>query len=343
MYSIGIDLHQKHSNVCILDGGGNRIKEARVKTAELTDFLAKQPGPRQVCFEASLGYGVHFDRLRTVAQRVVVAHPAHLRLIFHCKRKNDRVDAQKLALLLRMEAVPAVFVPDVDYRSWRKLIEACQNVVNDRTRTKNRLRSLLRGSGIAAPHRCGLWTRKGIDWLREQALPTLDAELERDLLLNDLARVQESLKRIEQRLDQRAANHPGVRLLQTIPGVGPRTAETIVAYIAQPQRFKSSRHVGSYFGLVPCQDQSAGRNRLGHSTRQGPATARRLLVEATWQGIRRDERMRTDYERVLRGDPGRKKIALVATAHYLVRAMAAMLRHGEVWRSVETENQAAVA
>ena len=90
---------------------------------------------------------------------------------------------------------------------------------------------------------------------------------------------------------------------------------------------------GSYFGLVSCQDQSAGKNRLGHITRQGPATVRKLLTEASWQGIRRSPRIRAYFERIRPGSPERKKIALVATAHHLLRVMLAMLRTGEVWRA----------
>jgi transposase len=343
MYSIGIDVHQRYSNVCVLDGQGNRIKEVRVKTPELPAFLAKQPGPRQICYEASLGYGVLYDRLNAIAKRVLVAHPGHLRLIFRSKRKNDRVDARKLAMLLHMDEVPTVYVPSVDYRSWRKLIETRQRRLADRTRTKNRLRGLLRGHGIVAPRRPGLWTRKGRAWLRQVAWPTPDAELDRDLLLDDLERQETSLRRVERRLNQIAAAHPGVTLLRTIPGVGPRTAEAVVAYIADARRFGHSRQVGSYFGLVPCQDQSAERNRLGHITREGPATVRRLLTEAAWQGIRRDGRVRAFYERVQHADVGRKKIALVATAHYLVRCMHAMLRSGEVWRALKAVDQTAVA
>ena len=342
MYSIGIDVHHRFSNVCILDERGNRIKETRVKTPELAAFLAEQPGPRQICFEASLGYGVHYDRLAPIAKRVFVAHPGHLRLIFRSKRKNDRVDARKLALLLHLGEVPTVYVPSLDDRGWRRLIETRQRRLEDRTRTKNRLRALLRGHGIVAPYRPGLWTRAGLAWLRQVALPTPDAELDRDLLLDDLTQQQTTLRRIERRLNQIGAMHPGVHLLRTIPGVGPRTAEAVMAYIADPQRFRRSQKVGSYFGLVPSQDQSADRNRLGHITRQGPATVRRLLTEAAWQGIRRDARMRAFFERVQRGDAGRKKIALVATAHYLVRCMHAMLRTGEVWRvSQESEPTAA--
>jgi transposase len=335
MYTIGIDVHQRWSNVCILNRKGERFKEQRVETAELAKFIACQPGPRQIVYEASLGYGTLHDRLQPLAQRIVVAHPGHLRLIFRSKRKNDRLDARKLATLLLLDEVPPVYVPNVDYRNWRRLIEFRQRLVNDRTRTKNSLRSLLRSHAIETPFRRTLWTRKGLAWLQAVALPTPDVALERDLLLEDLTQHNTRLKRVDARLKERADAHPGVALLRTIPGVGIRTAEAVMAYIVDPHRFATSRQVGSYFGLVPCQDQSADRNRLGHITRQGPATVRRLLVEAAWVAIRKDERVRNFFEQVQRNDPQRKKIALVATAHYLVRCMHALLRTGECWRTAD--------
>jgi transposase len=335
MYSVGIDVHQRYSNVCILDGKGNRIKEERVPTLHLGAFLKAQRSPMQVCFEASLGYGALYDELIQVTRRVLVAHPGQLRLIFRSKRKNDRADARKLALLLFLGEVPEVYVPDIDHREWRRLIEARRHRVADRTKTKNRLRGLLRRHRIAAPHRVRLWSPKGLAWLAQVELPTPLAKVERELLLCDLEQHEKRLKLLEGELNQIASRHPGVQLLQTIPGVGPRTAEAVMAYIAKPRRFRSSRQIGCYFGLVPCQDQSASKNRFGHITREGPASVRQLLTEAAWQGIRRSARLRSFFERVRRGDDGRKKIALVATAHYLVRCMHAMLCTGEAWREKE--------
>ena len=76
------------------------------------------------------------------------------------------------------------------------------------------------------------------------------------------------------------------------------------------------RAIGRYFGMVPSQDASARSNWLGHITREGPSVVRHVVVEAAWQGIRRSARLRAFSERVRRADPARKKIALVATAHY---------------------------
>ena len=128
-----------------------------------------------------------------------------------------------------------------------------------------------------------------------------------------------------------AGRSPAVAVLRSIPGVGARTAEAVVAFIDNPDRFANAKAVGRYFGLVPSQDQSGDRNRLGHITREGPAVVRQLLAEATWQALRRSPRVRAYFERVRRDDPQRKKIALVATAHYLVRVMLAMLKRGTDW------------
>jgi len=333
--TVGLDVHQRLSVFCVLDHHGKQVETKTVRGGwdRLRGELAKIGRPFQVCYEASCGYGVLHDRLSRLAQRVVVAHPGQLRLIFRSKSKNDRVDAKKLATLLFLDQVPPVYVPSVDVRAWRGLIEHRRRLVDRRTRVKNGLRSLLRTTGIEPPRRGHwLWTRAGLRWLMHVSLPTEADAFRRDMLLAELDHYQVQIRRMTGRLDEIATSHPGVTLLKSIPGVGPRTAEAIVAYIDDPGRFRRTRVIGSYFGLVPCQDQSAGSNRLGHITRNGPPSVRKLLTEAAWQSIRRCPEMRAYFERVMRGDPSRKKIALVATAHRLLRVMLAMLRTGEVCR-----------
>ena len=259
-----------------------------------------------------------------------MAHPGQLRLIFHSKRKNDRVDAEKLAKLLYLDAVPTVYVPSLDVRSWRSMINHRHQLVTERTRTKNAIRALLRSHGISSPRY--LWTPANLKWLSTLALPTnLDA-LQRDILLERYNSLIPLIERVETALEKIANNNPGVNLLMTIPGVGIRTAEAVVAYIDNPQRFGRNKAIGSYFGIIPCQDASAKTNRLGHITRDGPSTVRKVITEAAWQGIRHSQYIRAYFERIKQNKPERKKIALVATAHYLLRVMLAMLQTGELWR-----------
>jgi transposase len=335
MYYVGLDVHWRTSTYCILDEHGCLVKTQTVRGGwdRLVEALGRIDRPMVIGYEASCGYGVLYERLMGLAhvRSVTVAHAGKLRLIFRSKRKNDRVDAKKLALLLMLGQLPAVWVPSVDIRSWRKAIEYRQTLVNRRTRLKNGLRSLLRGCGVVMPR--GLWTRRGLAWLSEVRLPTGLADVQRLQMLEDMARLDGHIKRVEMALDQISNGQPGILLLRTIPGVGPRTAEAVVAYIDQPDRFGRSKAIGSYFGLAPSQDASGSVNRLGHITREGPPTVRRLITEATWQAIRLDDRVRDYHQRLVRGREDRKKIALVGTAHYLLRCMLAMLKSGECWRT----------
>jgi transposase len=333
MWYVGLDVHSRRSSYCVLDAGGRVVQEKTVKgsVSKVLAALAQVKHRFAIVYEASCNYGYLFDELSKIASRVVVAHPAQLRLIFKSTRKNDRIDAKKLAKMLLLDMVPTVHVPSPHVRAWRGMIEHRQRQIDERTRIKNGLRALLRGRGIEAPK--SLWTKAGLAWLRALALEEpLDA-IRRDDLVGRLELLNAAVQRVEAALNDIGANHPGVVLLMTIDGVGIRTAEAVVAYIDQPERFSRNKAIGSYFGLVPCQDASAGKNRLGHITHDGPATVRRLLTQAAWQGVRRSPVIRAYFERIRRGDPDRKKIALVATMHYLVRVMLAMLRTGEAWRA----------
>jgi len=319
--------------MCILDENGRKVKALTVRGGwdrTLAD-LAKLPRPWSVCFEATCGYGVLYDRLRRMAWRVVVAHPGRLRLIFRSRRKNDRIDAEKLAKLLYLDEVPAAHVPSGLVREWRALIEFRRRLIDKRVAVKNALRAVLRGSGVQMPR--GLWTRKGLAWLGGVELPSQSADVRREMLLDELAFLERKVHRVTAELDRIAAGQPSVSLLRTIPGVGPRTAEAVAAYVDDPHRFGRLRRVGAYFGMVPCQDASAGLNRLGHITREGPATPRKYLIESAWRVVTLDAGARAHFERIAGGQRDRRKVALVATAHWLLRCMLSMLQSGEVWRS----------
>jgi transposase len=194
---------------------------------------------------------------------------------------------------------------------------------------KNQIRAFLRERGVAAPK--SLWTRKAQAWLKTLELEEGEA-IRRDLLQDQLEESDQKLKRVDKYLNRIVDKHPGVTPLRTIPGVGPRTAEALVAYIDDARRFGSLKCAGAYFGLVPCQGASAEKNRLGHITRDGPGTVRKLLCEAACTGVRCSPTIKSYYERLMHEDLDRKKIAIVAVGHHLVRVAVSMLRTGECWR-----------
>lgn len=338
MYYVGLDVHKRKSNVCILDGGGTPVKTWATAgpvdrmVGQLRTWARTAGQPLAVCFEASLGYGPLYQQLSRFCQHVQVAHPGRLRLIFQDKKKHDRVDARKLAQLLLLDLIPQVHVPHPDVGHWRMLIEFRRRLVDERTAIKNGLHAVLRSEGIVKPREVGgLWTKKGLQWLSELALPEGQA-LRRDMLLQDLDHKQKQIQRVTRTLDQWGQRHPAVRLLQSIPGIGPRTAEAFVAWIDQPQRFRSARQVGTYLGLVPREDSSGGTQRLGRITRDGPGTLRKLLVEAAWRGIKTCPHLHAEFQKRMQGNPDRRKIAIVALARKLAVMMGAMMKTGQVYR-----------
>jgi len=341
MKYVGLDAHKSQWTICMLDENGKKLWTTTIRGTwkDLVAAMAKIEGPLSVCFEASGGAGFLYDQLKKVAQKVVVAHPSKLRLIYAVKRKNDELDAERLAKLLFLDAVPEVHIPKMAVRSWRALIEYRRRLMGKRTAVKNTIRALLRSTGKLAPDR--LWTQAGLSWLKAETFQIAGDALRRDLFIEELSDLNGKVRAVTKELDRIGRSDVNVQFLMTVPGVGIRTAEAFAAYIDEAKRFSKLKTVGSYLGLVPTQDQSSTTNHLGHITRQGPSVVRWLLVEAAWEGVRRSPRIRAFFARVQRNDPKRNKIAVVATAHYLARIMLTMLKSGEVWRAETVEVQKA--
>jgi transposase len=331
MLYVGLDVHSRQSSLCILNSGGGMVNEIQLKGPRSTvvDRLRQLEEPFSICYEASCGYGHLYEQLRPLAHHVAVAHPGKLRLIYGSKRKNDRVDAQKLAKLLLLDMVPPVHVPSIDVRAWRSLIVLRQRVLQQVVRAKNQIRGVLRENDIIGAK--WLWSRKQLASLESLELHPV-AKLRLELAVDEFRSLDQKIKRLEKELQKYADAHPAVVLLMTIPGVGIRTAETFVAWVDDVTRFRNNRQIGSYFGLVPCQDASADKNRLGHITRDGPPVMRKLICEATWTAIKKCPTFKAFFEQVMGGKSERKKIALVATMHRMIKVMGAMLRSGEAYQ-----------
>lgn len=338
---IGLDIHKSFTVAHVLDQFGNKALTTTIRGhwENIFAFLLGLPGELHVCYEATNGYGYLYDNIAQIAKSVQVAHPGHCRLIFRSKRKNDRIDAEKLAKLLYLNEVPAIYVPDINTRDWRRLITFRQKLVGECVRAKNRIRGLIRRNGIKAV--TNLWSKKGLKWLDSVNLESPMSNIELTMLLDSIANLQDKIYQTEIALKGIADKHPGVSLLMTIPGIGIRTAEALVAWIDNPSRFKRNKSIGAYFGLIPSQDSSGGKERFGHITRQGPSIIRKLLCEVTWRALRLSPQINAFFEKVKKNDKERKKIALVATAHYLARVALAMLKTNKAWAHSQPSAKAA--
>jgi transposase len=264
----------------------------------------------------------------------------------HAKRKTDRDDALRLAQLFALGQLPEVVVPAKPVREWRALIAHRQVLVTQRVAAQNRIRSILVGQGLPAPRGAKAWTASGLAGIGQLAKPLAECgpdELWRgmlDLALTAYRQAEELVARAEAKLDGLGKADARVRLLDTVPGLGPRTAEAVVAHLDDPTRFKSGKQVAAYGGLVPRQYQSGEDDRRGRITKRGPAVLRKLLVQCAWAMLRYNPWARAVYERLSRGR-ARKKQAVVALARKVLVRCWAMLRDNAAWRPDPTPAPAA--
>jgi transposase len=303
--------------------------------------LGQQHRPDVVVIEACLLAGWVHDLLVKAGFDCKVANTSSDAWMFkHTKRKTDKDDL-RLAQLEALGQLPTVCVPDPATRQWRQLIAYRQKLVGQRVRAQNRMRALLVGQGLELPRGHRAWTEEGLALLDEQARPLAQCcpdESWRGLLglaLLEYRHLLELLQQSEAKLDEIATRDEGVRRLRTIPGVGPSTAEAVVAYLGEAKRFSSGKQVSAYAGLVPRQHQSGECDRRGRITRRGPGLLRKMLVECAWVMLRYNGWARQQYGRLNRGG-ARKKQAVVAVARKLLVRCWAMLRDGSDWQEQPT-------
>lgn len=294
--------------------------------------------PDRVVIEIGPTAGWVGDAVRAHGAELEVANPSHQGWRWrNVKKKTDRMDALKLAQLSVMNQLPKVHLPDAGVRQWRGLIHYRHHQVRRRTAIKNRIRAILNSEGIGMAEGKRGWSKQQLQTVRQMARPWEDVdpqELWRGELYEELAQYEQVIKcivRVEKKLDELAASDARVKLLRTIPGVGPRLAEAVVAIIDEPHRFKRGKQVASYCGLVPRQFQSGAMDRHGRITGAGDRMLRALLVEVSWIALRYNPWARATFDRICQGRKGRRKTAIIAVARRLVVRCWAMLRDHTIW------------
>jgi transposase len=305
---VGIDVHERESQLAVLEKEGSLLLEERMPTKDLGKFLSSLPGEKRVAIE-SVGF-IHpiYEKLSSIQDCTVsVANPNKLRLISESGTKNDRNDAKVLGDLLRTNYLPLAHMRDEETRE--KLF-----VVNDRVsygRRRGQLRGTIRwllkrrGIEVDAP-----FSDEGGKTLRGLRLQEID------IRLDELELVESTIERLDRQIVEIASSDAKAKLLDTIPGVGPYTALFLACVLDDIDRFPDSKHACAYLGLVPWLDESADVSHLGHITKKGDKWLRRNLTECARVAIRKDPHLNEFYTR-LRHKRGEKK-AIIAVARKLV-------------------------
>ncbi len=252
------------------------------------------------------------------------------------KRKTDRDDALKLARLAMLKQLSPVHVPKREVREHRTLVKYRKTLDQRINRVKNSIRSLFanRGIEIATGKRAWHTGRERIDSFRKTIADCPTEELwqgQLDVELTQLDSLTEQLAEVERRLEAIAQEDARITRLQTIPGVGRKTAEVLVTALDDVQRFDNARQVSSYIGLVPRQYQSGETDRNGRITKRGSKLLRSMLLECAWVSLRYNAWSRVTYDRIHGGQQTRKKKAAIALARKIAVVAWAMLRDETDW------------
>jgi transposase len=334
MFEVALDVHKDLTVIDVCDPSAEKKKQHRMVTVPTTQeglesVLVPLKGQCRVVFEICLQAQWVASIVRPLAAEVQVANPSRIPWLFRDGRKNDQLDARKLVTLLHGDQLPLVHLPRAEVSLWRSLINFRRAMIKRRTMIKNQLRSILRACMLSCPHK-SLWTNRGLEWLRSLQFEEIRQGMVRRLM-RELAYLEADITDQEEELDRLAAKQPAVAQLRTIPGIGPRCAEAIVAYADDVRRFGRGRQFASYFGMTPTQDASGRVDRHGHISKRGPSVVRWVLIEAAHQVIRHCRAARVFCDRIWQGKRGRYKQAIVATGRKLLTVMFAMLRDGTVF------------
>lgn len=343
---LAIDLGKFKSVACDYDPatGTHTFTTLPTRPQDFHDLLTERFGDTsgasggRLVIEVGSAAGWVKDLAEALNIEVQVANPNHEAWRWkNVKRKTDKDDALKLAQLSAMDQLPTLVLPGSGVRQWRSMITYRWTLVGRRTAIKNSIRAVLDRQGLT--HHSGKkgWTQASLAGLGLMAYPIdqVDAdELWRgqlDIELQSLEQIEGLIKQVEAKLEVLAKSDKRVAQLQSIPGVGPRLSEVVVAMIDDPTRFKSAKQVGAYAGLVPKQYESGTMSRQGRITGQGNKLLRALLVEVGWLMRRYNPVLNAIFDRVCGGSKARRKIAVVATARRLLVMCWAMLRDGTTW------------
>jgi transposase len=330
MYYCGLDVSRKSTHAYIEDAQGRRVKYAVVPTTPTGLAGVIEPYAERglrVAVEAGNQTAWIVDLLREAGAKVHVVHPLKVKLITESRKKTDRIDAKLLAHLLRVGGLPEpVHVPSHRSRELRGLLVARRQLIQMRTKLLNVVRGLARQQRIELRPRA-LLSRRGWEALTAAGLsPAL-----RDIVAAYDATVQtasRALAALDGQLTQRARRDPRVARLETMPGVGQVSAQTLVAAVDTIDRFPTAKKLVAYAGLAPSVRASGERVEYGRITKQGRSEIRAVWVQAAHAVLAvKDAAARPLQrwtERVVRRRG--KRTALVALARKLLTIAFHLLR-----------------
>ena len=323
MVIIGCDFHPSWQQINWLDTETGETGEKKLvhPTGEANQYYQQLVAPVLIGMEATGNSQWFVELVEDLGHEIWIGDAAQIRASYVRKQKTDKRDAAHILKLMVEGRFPRLWAPDREQRDLRQLVLHRHKLVIIRTRVKNELQHLSMNKGMQRKRT--LWSQEGQRLLRELPLKPW-AACRREDLLGLLTTLDQQMGKLDQAVQHAAETNPQARLLMTQPGVGPNTALAFVLTIGDVTRFRRGKQIASYVGLIPREESSGGRQKLGAITKQGNRMLRSLLVEAAQIAVRYDPQFRKQYLHRCHQKP--KAVAKVAAARKLAVRLYWMLR-----------------
>jgi transposase len=323
MFYTGLDIHRKFIYATVLDEHGKVVNQGQLCTteADFDNFLGFLPNKQVKIVMESCGIWEDFyDLLESKGYEVCLANPYQVKAIASAKIKNDKVDSEVLARLLKADLIPTSYVPPRDVRELRNIVRHRRILVKQRVKLKNNIHTILRKKNIKHPFN-DLFCKRGVKYLKDMGNYKIDTFLRLCGVLD------EEIKIIDEKLKQISTLNKEVKLLQTMPGVGRYSAQIIASEIGDINRFPSAKKLCNYAGIIPSQNQSAEKDYKGSITRQGSRNLRWVLVQCAHISVSMPGKLQKHYYRLAKKKP--KSKAIVAVARKMLTIQWHMLKNKE--------------
>jgi len=331
---IGFDVHKKSVSYCVKASDGTIVEEGKLaaKRATLQEWAGKRSQAWHGAMEATLFSGWIYDTLRPFAGELQMGHPAMMKAIGAAKKKSDRLDARKIADLVRCNLLPVCYVAVPEIRELRRILRYRNVVVAQAVRMKNKMSGLLMETG-AEYNKQQLHGEKYFAELLDQleGVPESVKELLR-LSRGALELFQTMQRQLLERLENDALLAERVERLKSIRGVGSVTALTWALEVGEAQRFSSVARALSYCGLTSALVSSADKQQRGPISKQRNGHLQMVLVEAAKLAPRWNPQLAAVHERELRR--GHRNRATLAVARKLVAYLLAVDKSGKPFQAI---------
>jgi transposase len=350
-YYVGMDVHQASIVIVVMNGAGKVVMTSTIETGaeRVRSFLKQLRGNVYVTFEEGTQANWLYDVVRSLVTEVVVCDPRHNKLL-QSGNKSDRVDAEKLAELLRNGSLRAVYHGDNGVQMLKELVRTYDCLVSDTTRVMNRLKAIYRGRAIACAGHDIYRNDRRQHWLAQLREP--GAKQRADFLYDQLAALRPLRHKAKLLMLKEARRQAAYQWLLSVPRLGPISVAQLLAVVGTPHRFRSKRQFWTYVGLAVVTRSSADKKLVNGVLRRSskPIATRGLnrnhnhLLKRVFKNAAtsacHDGPFKAAYEaRVQRGmDPS---LARLTIARQLAATTLALWKREEQFNAERMKQQAA--